>query len=80
VCNTEPLREAAPAAVNLNLLLVEVPNSIVKFKVNPIVYVRRFASDDFNPSALLLSARNPIQDVGLIYQAIIPQAGWHFLP
>ena len=33
---------------------------------------------EYNPSALLLSARNPIQDVGLIYQAMIPQLGWYF--
>ncbi len=65
MCNTEPLRKATPAAVNLDIFLVVVPHSIVKFKVDPLGYIRRFASDNFNPSALLLSARNPIQDVGL---------------
>jgi hypothetical protein len=71
-------RETTPAAVDFDLLLVIVPHSIVKFEVNPLGYVWRFASDDFNPSALLLAAGNPILDVGLIYQAVIPQAGWHF--
>jgi hypothetical protein len=28
---------------------------------------------------LPVSARNPIQDVGLVYQAMIPQTGWHFM-
>ena len=78
MCNAEPLREATPAAVDLDLFLVEVPHSIVKFKVDPLRYVRRLASDNFNPGALLLSARNPIQNVGLSYQAVIPQAGWHY--
>ena len=71
-----PTRCATP--VDFDLFLVIVPHSNVKFKVNPLGYVWHFASDDFNPSALLLSAGNPIQDVGLIYQAVIPQAGWHF--
>ena len=80
MCNTEPLRETTttPAAVEFDLFLVIVPHSIVKFKVNPLGYVWHFSSDNFNPSALLLSAGNPMQDVGLIYQAVIPQGGWHF--
>ena len=79
MCHTEPLCEATPASVDFDLFLVVVPHSIVKLKVNPLGYVWRFSSGDFNPSALLLSARNPIQDVGLIYQAVIPQTGcWHF--
>jgi hypothetical protein len=77
VCNTKPSCKAAPTAVDFDLFLVIVPHSIVKFEINPLGYVWRLASDDFNPSALLLSARNPTQDVGLIVQAIISQAGWH---
>jgi hypothetical protein len=65
VCNTEPSCEATPTAVDFNLFLVVVTHLIVKFEINPLGYVWRRASDDFNPSALLLSAGNPIQD-GLV--------------
>ena len=80
MCNTDPSGKATSAAIDFDLFLVVVPHSIVKLKVNPLGYVWRLASNDFDPSTLLLSAGNSIQDVELIYQAGISQTGWHFTP
>ena len=80
MCNTEPSGKATSIAIDFDLFLVVVPNTIVKLKVNPLGYVWRLASNDFDPTALLLSAGNSIQDVELIYQAGISQTGWHFTP
>ena len=78
MCNTNPSCEATPAVINIDLFLVIIPHPILEFKVNPLRYVRCFDSEDFNPSALLLPATDPIQDAGLRNQAIIPMAEWHF--
>jgi hypothetical protein len=80
MCNTKPTCEAAPAAIEFNLLLVKVPDSVIELEVKPLRDVWCLTSDHLNTMALLLSMFSPIQDVGLVDQAVIPQAGRHFPP
>jgi hypothetical protein len=75
--NTKSSGQLAPAAINFNLLLI-VPYSVIEFEVNPFGYIQCFSSDHFDASALVTTAGNPIQDIGFINQAIVPQSGRHF--
>jgi hypothetical protein len=75
--NSQSTCEASPTAVDLDLLLVIVPHSIIKLEVEPFRNIWSLASYRFNAGLLLLTTRYPIQDVGLVDRAKIPQMWWH---
>ena len=64
--NTKPSGQPATEAIDFDLLLAIVPYSVIEFEVNPFGYIWCFSSDQFDASALVLTAGNSIQDVGLV--------------